>query len=208
MHIVYVTGNHEFFGATISKVEANLKLAFDGHPKIHYLEKTTFELDGVLFLGTTLWTGFNAYNYFLQSRSEENAQFGVYDFKVIKQDNGLFQTYHCKQKYHENCAWMRSTLQEADSKITIAVTHFPPSPDLSHGRIAIDTLSNYFQTDCYGMLLSHHPDYWIYGHNHWSDEKEIGTTTFMSNQPGYPGEFCNTDSILKYFRVGADKLAK
>ena len=201
IHIVFVTGNHEFFGGAISKVEAQLKLAFDDHPKIHYLEKSSFELDGVVFLGTTLWTGFNANEHFSQCVSEENAQRGIYDFKVVKQDDGAFQTIYCKQMYHENCSWMRNTLKEVNNKTTIAITHFPPSPELCHGSIPTGPLSNYFQTNCHAIMHPHQPDYWVYGHNHWSDEKTTGATKFMSNQPGYPDEFCNTDKLVKYFTV-------
>ena len=38
IYIVYVTGNHEFFGATISKVEAKLKLALDSMLKYYTVE--------------------------------------------------------------------------------------------------------------------------------------------------------------------------
>ena len=96
VHILYVAGNHEFYGEKITDVETSLKVAFENHPKIHYLEKSTFELNGVIFLGTTLWTGFDAYPEYEQSLSEENAMCGVADFHYIYQrcfyHHALFST--------------------------------------------------------------------------------------------------------------------
>ena len=206
IHIVYVTGNHEFYGYRIEDVEKFLRDAFDHHPRIHYLEKKSFELNGVVFLGTTLWTGFDAYPYYEQSRSEENAMHGISDFMYIRCGTGKFQSYHCKKLFKENCAWLSNTLEinNRESKISIVVTHFPPSPSVYHEKIPINSLSNYFQADCRDIINQYQPAYWIYGHNHWSDRQEMDETIVVSNQLGYPNEFCQTESLLEYIVIEND----
>lgn len=201
LHIVYVTGNHEFYGEKIADVESALMNAFEAHPKIHYLEKEAFELNGVVFLGTTLWTGFDAYPYFEQSLSEENAIYGISDFRIIKHGLGSFLPYYCKQLHHENCEWLSKSLNEFKDNTTIVVTHFPPSPSLFHGTIPVNSMSNYFQADCRDIINQYEPDYWIYGHNHWSDEQTIGKTMCVSNQLGYPAEHCKTEALFKYILI-------
>lgn len=203
LDIVYVTGNHEFYGAKISDVETSLKVAFDKHPKIHYLERNTFEFNGVVFLGTTLWTGFDAYPQFQQETSEEDALHGIYDFKAISQGVGRFSPIHCKQMFQNNCQWLTKQLSEYHNQdvTTVVVTHFPPLPTLNHQHIKVSPLSNYFQANCSLIINQHKPNYWIYGHNHWSDDQQVNQTRILSNQLGYPNEFSNSQDMLKYFSI-------
>lgn len=203
IHIVYVTGNHEFYGAKISEVELSLNVAFGAHPRVHYLEKSTFEINGVSFLGTTLWTGFDAHLQYEQSLSEENAMRGISDFMYIFDGTGRFQSHHCKNRFKENCAWLSNALEKNNNegKKSIVVTHFPPAPSLSHGQIPLGPLSNYFTADCRDIINQYQPDYWIYGHNHWSDVQQMGKTILTSNQLGYPNEYCKTDALFAYIII-------
>ena len=205
IHIVYVTGNHEFYDFSIVEIESNLRTTFKNHTYIHFLEKDIFELNNIVFLGTTLWTGFDAYPEYEQARSEENAMRGVADFKYIKDDHGLFQSHHCKTYYQKNITWLDQSLTKNSHKTCLIVTHFPPLPLLEHKQIPINSLSNYFQADCSAILEKHQPSYWIYGHNHWSLEKRINNTQFLSCQAGYPDENCNTKSLLSYFEVSDEQ---
>lgn len=53
--VVYVPGNHEFYGHDIDLTD-ELKSSAPGN--IHILNNDSLELDGVRFLGCTLWTDF------------------------------------------------------------------------------------------------------------------------------------------------------
>lgn len=199
--IVYVTGNHEFYGYKIKRLEDNLRLSLKEYSRIHYLEKDTFELEGVVFLGTTLWTGFDAYPEYEQSLSEENAMRGVSDFHYIYEGLGKFQSHHCKKYYQENVQWLDDTLALHANKTCIVVTHFPPLPLLKHQQIPINSLSNYFQANCEEVILKHSPSYWVYGHNHWSNEASFAGTQFLSCQLGYPNEYTHIRNMVEYIKV-------
>jgi len=54
--VIYVPGNHEFYGHDIGLTE-QLKAAVP--VDIHVLNNDTLELEGIRFLGCTLWTDFN-----------------------------------------------------------------------------------------------------------------------------------------------------
>lgn len=164
--IIYVAGNHEFYGYKIKHLEDNLRISLKDYPRIHFLEKGVFEFENVVFLGTTLWTGFDAYPEYEQSLSQENAMRGVADFHYILEGLGKFQSYHCKKYYQENVQWLDETLGKYSNKTCIVVTHFPPLPLLAHKQIPISSLSNYFQANCEALILKHSPRYWVYGHNH------------------------------------------
>jgi len=54
--VIYVPGNHEFYGHDIGLTD-QLKAAAPAD--IHILNNDTLELEGIRFLGCTLWTDFN-----------------------------------------------------------------------------------------------------------------------------------------------------
>ena len=55
--VIYVLGNHEFYGQKIQKLIANIKDIAYG-TNVHVLENDRVEVGGLVFLGTTLWTDF------------------------------------------------------------------------------------------------------------------------------------------------------
>jgi len=57
MHIVYVAGNHEYYGAEVTSLNRELRLVFQECPNLHFLEQASIVIDNVVFYGTTLWTG-------------------------------------------------------------------------------------------------------------------------------------------------------
>src|SRR5690606_16443232 len=58
--VIYVLGNHEFYGATIQKLIHKLKEKTKG-TNIHILERDVITIEGVNFLGCTLWTDFELF---------------------------------------------------------------------------------------------------------------------------------------------------
>ena len=57
--VVFVPGNHEYDGLDVDQTHAALRSACD-RLGIEWLERRTLVRDGIRFLGTTLWTDFDA----------------------------------------------------------------------------------------------------------------------------------------------------
>ena len=55
--VLYVAGNHEFYSASIAGAADELKALCAG-TNIRILDKDQVTIEGVRFLGTTLWTDF------------------------------------------------------------------------------------------------------------------------------------------------------
>ena len=55
--VVYVLGNHEYYGNLFHRLALELAGLARG-TNVHVLERGTVEIDGVCFLGCTLWTDF------------------------------------------------------------------------------------------------------------------------------------------------------
>lgn len=58
--VIYVLGNHEYYGRTFPKHIDDLKQLAEG-TNIHILENDRLVVDGFTFLGCTLWTDFKLF---------------------------------------------------------------------------------------------------------------------------------------------------
>lgn len=58
-HVLYVMGNHEHYNGDFAYTHSILKRKLMHFPNLHVLEKETFVVDDVTFVGATLWTDMN-----------------------------------------------------------------------------------------------------------------------------------------------------
>ena len=58
--MIYVAGNHEYYGQKIPKLTRELKELAAG-TNVHFLETESVTIGEVEFLGATLWTDFELY---------------------------------------------------------------------------------------------------------------------------------------------------
>ena len=58
--VIYVLGNHEYYGKTYPKLVAEVKELARG-TNVHILERDVVTINGVNFLGCTLWTDFELF---------------------------------------------------------------------------------------------------------------------------------------------------
>ena len=56
MPVIFVAGNHEFYRSSIVESLAAAKAAAADMPRIHFLNNRSVEVEGILFIGATLWT--------------------------------------------------------------------------------------------------------------------------------------------------------
>ena len=59
--ILYVPGNHEFAGAVMQDRRYEIQRAAMRHKNVHLLDRQGITIDGVRFMGATLWTDLNFY---------------------------------------------------------------------------------------------------------------------------------------------------
>ncbi len=190
--IVYVAGNHEFYRGNVTRLPvADVDMA-----DFYCLEKGSVELFGYRFLGTTLWTGFDALGADCVDRAMHEATYSIADFMEIRTEDrkdssvrpARITPEYMRALYHESKAWLDAELAQSDPGRTVVVTHFPPGREFRHGQIREDIITAYFQAHCTDLIRKYQPALWLYGHNHWSDQQQCGQTRIVSNQFGYPNE--------------------
>lgn len=204
IQIVLVAGNHEFYRQPRQKTLQSYREMFANNSRIHFLENDYVDIEGIRFIGATLWTGFKLHDE-TDDRNYVKAmiQSAVSDFRLIREEGIIDKTFSptdSEKLFSQSCTAIESILKFSDSTKTIVVTHFPPMPHLHHPSFPIDWLSCYFTADCSELVKRYEPAYWIYGHNHWSHNETFGQTRFVSNQYGYPNEasefMCNFNPDL------------
>lgn len=191
-HIVFIAGNHEFYRQYRLATLNAYRDAFADTARIHFLENDFVDIDGVRFIGATLWTGFPLHlPEYTSEKVMAYAKDSVSDFSLIADDTGAIQVFTpemAKILFDESKAKIAEHLSASDPDKCIVVTHFPPTKQLQHPKFSPDMISSYFTADCLDVIEAYQPAYWFYGHNHWSSQITIGKTQLVSNQLGYPNE--------------------
>jgi predicted phosphodiesterase len=174
--VVYVHGNHEFYGTDRASVVAACREAERRLSNLTWLDVSSVEISGQRFLGAPLWfaTSADAFRY----------RHAMTDFSVIRD----FESW----VYEENAravAFLREELREGD----VVVTHHLPSLLSVAPRFARSPLNPFFVCDVEPLIRERRPRLWIHGHTHCSIRYDIGTTSVVCNPFGYVGAELNPD---------------
>lgn len=200
--VVYVPGNHEFYGYDMDAWQRQMTYKEASHPNIHVLQNKVWfhEVEGirrVRFIGTTLWTDFDLY-----TNGDEKERMwsmidciqGVPDFSCIYTQNRTIRPADMRQWHLQSRAWLESMLAIPFDGPTVVVTHHAPDKGSLAPVYAKNVLSPAYVSDLTGITMSPHaPDLWIHGHTHSKFHYHRGRTTFLCNPRGFSGEVYNFD---------------
>ncbi len=201
--IIYVVGNHEHYNYQFNNTVIDLKRKLAQYPNIYLLDNETIELDGKVFIGSTLWTDMNRECPLTMNA----AQFAMPDFKIVKYFDGVnYMKYTPEQSVREHnrsLQYIEHVLENSRNKDCIVVTHHTPShqsiaPQYKHEELMNGAFHN--QLD-YLMELSDDVKMWVHGHTHESFHYVIGTTQVVCNPRGYPREHQHGSFKLKYMEI-------
>lgn len=212
--IVYVAGNHEFYGHHWTRLVEDLRrqAALLG---IYFLENSTVDLSGMRFIGCTLWTDFDFHQDVPQSVSMARVERGLNDFALIEatdpedENDGaqgpgpseglsftrspgkgpLLQARHTLIRHMESRRWLSTELENARDLKVVVVSHHGPSVRSVAERYRDDRLTPGFVSHLDRLVTE--CDLWVHGHTHDSFDYEMARTDGRSarvvcNPRGYP----------------------
>lgn len=187
--LLYVAGNHEYYDAHLGMLAELQKPSWES-AGVTFLEKRAVEIDGVRFLGCTLWSDFSLYGHKRQGAYMEAAQRGIADYDVIYGREGKTITPRDTLELHKKAvSWLETELAKPFNGKTVVITHFAPHPGCVATEYEGSDLSPYFVTDLSGLMERFRIDVWCYGHTHTNtDFIAEGGCRVISNQKGYPRE--------------------
>lgn len=183
--VIYVPGNHEFYGHDIGFTDA-LKAAAPAN--VHVLDNDTFELDGVRFLGSTLWTDFELYGYGEARSARRRAKRYIEDFSSITNGDRAFTPEDSVALHDASKAWLAAELDKEFDGTTVVVTHHLPATASIAVRYTESPLNPAFASRLEYLIEMHRPDLWVHGHTHVPCDYRLFATRVVCNPRGYPSE--------------------
>jgi Icc-related predicted phosphoesterase len=191
--VFMVMGNHEHYGFQYHKTYNHIREQLPAN--VHLLEDECYELDGVLFIGATLWTDMN--------RGDELTLFHMKsmmnDYRQITMFNEVKNVYHRLQPektmadHYRSRAYIRQILEEnratGKNLPVVVMTHHAPSKASTKPRYLNDTIMNGGYSSDLSELILDNPEIrvWTHGHTHDNFDYMIGSTRIICNPRGYKG---------------------
>lgn len=187
--IVYVAGNHEFYGQDLPGLTPRLRDAARGS-SIHVLENDAVVIDGVRFLGCSLWSDFDFAGAENRANSMRICERLVNDYKQIRaSDPDRPLTPQDTRDLHvASRAWLAAALAATHDGPTVVVTHHAPLVRDAPENPVLAAIGGAFASDLSELMGGERAALWVFGHIHRTVDTEVNGTRVLSNQRGYPHE--------------------
>lgn len=166
--VIYVHGNHEYYGSTREAVLAHTHEAVARHANVHFLDCTSVELGGRRFCGTPLW--------FQHTADAERLQRDISDFHLIRDYSSWVYAEHDRAR-----RFLEQQVQPDD----IVITHHLPTEACVLRQYKGDPLNCFFLADVQHVMRERRPALWIHGHTHGSVDLVCEATRVVCNPFGY-----------------------
>ncbi len=209
--VLYVPGNHEYDGLDFDATHARLRQTCE-RLGITWLERETVTLrqltgtapPNVRFVGTTLWTDFdalgpssvlsatssasttspNALAQQLRARDKAFSAANYYLKKALTTRHGEMMLAEQMREQALVCQmWLRAALNEPFDGTTVAITHFAPSLKSADPRYGMTPGTAGFCNALDDLLPL--ADVWLHGHLHSPSDYMAGGCRVVANPLGY-----------------------
>ena len=217
--VIYIAGNHEFYDHEISVTKDITKAAAETD-NIHFLDNQSVVIDGIRFIGTTLWTSFNDwadegvidylhvqmndYNYIKATEFYANEKL-VAQAMLIQKD---FLSHNSAKRQHlmpvityllhlDAVQYLKTELGKPYDGKTIVVSHHAPS--YNSVNPAKMEYEDAYASALDGLIIAHQDviTAWFHGHLHVPVNYTICGVPVISNPRDYP--FYAWDPSVKEF---------
>ncbi|MES1265545.1 MAG: metallophosphoesterase, partial [Variovorax sp.] len=200
--VIYVPGNHEYYGSRMDLAQSETRAVATGG-QLDLLDGDEVVIDGVRFLGCTLWTDFELAIETPEGRRRDaglamrRATNLMNDYTLIRTAVELAEpdTWRSRQgrrlraedtlRFHQRQrAWLSEKLEETLVGPTVVVTHHPPHRGSLATRYAEDWVSGAFVNELPETFFDV-PVLWVHGHTHQSFDYRVRSCRVVCNPRGY-----------------------
>lgn len=190
-HIIYVAGNHEFYsGGDFDESLDDLRRECAEYENIHFLEQESLVIDGVKFIGATLWTDCNHSDEetmdFLESTMNDFNQIYIADYYGMRAKITPEDTI---DRHNRSLRYIEAAVLESEKdgiNEVVVVTHHAPSKRSQHPRHSDVKINGGYSSDLSDFIAAHPQiKLWAHGHTHKRYCYYVGNTLIASNARGY-----------------------
>lgn len=186
--VIYICGNHEFYGAKLPKLYETLRQETQG-TNVHFLENEVVTIGGVHFFGCTLWTDMALLGDWQTGAAE--AATTMTDYKRVRNSARGYARLSPRDTrlvHLGSLEAMRKFFAAHDPKNSVIVTHHAPSMRSLPEHRRSEHISCAYASNLDGYIEEHQPSLWIHGHIHHNSDYHIGHTRVLANPRAYPDE--------------------
>lgn len=187
-HVIYIAGNHEFYHGKWVKSIQVLRDECAKYPNIYFLEQDTKTIDGIVFMGGTVWTDMDRGNPMVLHAVQSMMQ----DYNLIRNDElgyTKLRPAHSMSRHRKTLEYFKIVLDQNKDKPCVVVGHHAPSHLSIHEMYQNDSLTNFAYYSNLSEFILDHPQIklWTHGHMHNTFDYQIGDTRVVCNPRGYEG---------------------
>ena len=185
--VIYILGNHEYYKNSYPKLLKKLRKNSQ-NSNIHILENESIIFEDVTIHGATMWTDFGLLGD--SQIAEMECHKKMNDYSMIRLDPGYskLKPRDTHIIHNQSRKWLIESLEKAETKKNIIVTHHAPSLKSIPEMYRKELLSSAFASNLENLILEYKPNLWIHGHLHDAFDYDIGDTRIICNPAGYPME--------------------
>ena len=180
-YVVYIMGNHEFYHGHMYKQLEKFREIIKELPNVYVLHNEMVTIEGINFIGSTLWTDFDKGNPIMKIDCKAMMR----DYRQIRY--GGYQRVTPDFIHREHMVarkFIVDTLKTVDRSKTVVMTHHAPCSLSVAPQWKGDRLGGGYWSDLSEEILDFGPKYWFHGHMHESVDYELGDTRIINNPRG------------------------
>jgi predicted phosphodiesterase len=196
-HVIYIAGNHEFYHGKYPAGMDYIRAELVKYTNIKFLENETLDIDGVSFIGCTLWTDLN------KGDPTTVAFIGgaLNDYRQIRRNDLSYRKFMPEdtlELHKKSLKYISDTISNDPNKKYVVVGHHAPSKLSTKPQYQKDFHMNGGYSSDLTEFINNHPQIvvWTHGHTHDVFDYMVGSTRIVCNPRGYVGyevfdEHCN-----------------
>ena len=189
--VIYVFGNHDAYRCIdLDDALEEMRRACEG-TSILFLEKDAVVIEGVRFLGTTLWTDYLLFGNSERKTVMDYCRQSIYDHTMICVAGLGITPVQLLTRHEQSRMWLAEQMEVPFEGKTVVVTHHAPHPASLPNWHKSAFVKAAYASDLTELMDI--PTLWLHGHVHLSVDYSVRNTRIATNPRGYPRHFHNAD---------------
>ena len=177
--VVFVAGNHEYYFKEYCQKGKFLRSIRS--PNVYFLDNGYVQIDGITFVGCTLWTDMNHNDPSILNYIHSKMN----DYNIISLNGTPLIPENTVQMHGFSVGYLNHCLSNFDPRTSVLITHHAPSFKSTSCWEQSDPINYAYASDLHWLIEKHNPLLWVHGHIHCSFDYFINKTRVVCNPRGY-----------------------